>query len=200
MFNSLKSILYIILIGAAIFLAWRIGFNQNLFKANQTQSSTVMLEKVKLVTKMVTVEGQFSEIFEKKEWYKYDYLNLFSKKILIRVNAKVSVGYDFEHINITTDSLTKTLTLNEFPAPQILSIDHDLDYYDITEGTFNRFTAEEYNAMHKEAKNLILKKAHESNLLELAQDQKKNYVEMLEMALRSVGWKFVVKPDKRLLG
>ena len=91
--------------------------------------------------------------------------------------------------------MTKTVTLNEFPEPEILSIDHDLDYYDIQEGTFNSFTANEYNVINKEAKSLILKKTQESDLLQQAQEQKKVYIDMLTMAVRSMGWKFVVKSD-----
>lgn len=176
--------------------AWWLGFSKKLFVPNNQTHATIMLEKVKLVTKLVSVEGQFSEILEKKEWYNYDFFNLFSKKILVRVRAKVSVGYNFESLNISVDSTSQTVTLNEFPSPEIISIDHDLDYYDIQEGTFNSFSIEEHNALQKEAKNLILQKTQESDLLQKAQDQKQVYIDMLEMALKSMGWTFIVKVNK----
>ena len=188
----------LILFVAGLAIAWWIVYKGKIFSPQKTESATVMLEKVKLVTKLVCVEGQFSELYEKKEWYEYDFFNLFSKKILIRVKAKVSVGYNFQSLNITVDSLTKTVTLNEFPEPEIISMDHDLDYYDIQEGTFNSFTAEEHSAIQKEAKNLILKKTHESNLLQKAQEQKKMYIDMLSVAIQSMGWKFVVKNDSQV--
>jgi hypothetical protein len=187
-----------ILFIAGLAFAWWIGYSGKIFSPQKTESATVMLEKVKLVTKLVSVEGHFSELYEKKEWYEYDFFNLFSKKILIRVKAKVSVGYNFQSLNITVDSLSKTVTLNEFPDPEIISMDHDLDYYDIQEGTFNSFTAEELSAIQKEAKNLILKKTHESNLLQKAQEQKKMYIDMLSIAIQSMGWKFIVKNDTSL--
>ena len=77
-------------------------------------------------------------------------------------------------------------------------MDHDLDYYDVQEGTFNSFTAEEHSAIQKEAKNLILKKTQESDLLQKAQDQKKVYIDMLSLAIKSMGWKFIVKNDIKL--
>lgn len=190
-----KFFFYLILSLAALGAVWWFGAKSSFLSPVTSVNSTVLLEKVKLVTKLVSVEGHFSEIYEKNEVYEYDFFNLFSKKILLRVKAKVSVGYNFTSLNITVDSLTKTVTLNEFPEPEILSIDHDLDYYDIQEGTFNSFTANEYNVINKEAKSLILKKTQESDLLQQAQEQKKVYIDMLTMAVRSMGWKFVVKSD-----
>lgn len=195
-----KYIIFLVILMVVGMLAWWAGFSTKFTAPNQEVRATVLLEKVKLVTKLVSVEGHFSEILEKREWYDYDFFNLFSKKILLRVKAKVSVGYNFESLNITVDSVQKTVTLNEFPKPEIISIDHDLDYYDIQEGTFNSFTAQEYNAIHKEAKNLILKKTQESDLLQQAQDQKQVYIDMLSMAIKSMGWTFVVKVDKKVEG
>lgn len=165
----------------------------HLFEAQKAESTTLVLEKIKTVTKLISVEGQFSELYNYKESYEYDFFNLFSKKIILRVNAKVSVGYDFEKVNITTDSITKTVTLNELPHPEILSIDHDLDYYDISEGTFNKFTVEEYNMINKKAKALIAAKAKNTPLIATAEKQKEEYLRMMDMALKSGGWKLVVK-------
>ncbi|MBK9744287.1 MAG: DUF4230 domain-containing protein [Saprospiraceae bacterium] len=66
------------------------------FEAIKAENTTIVLEKIKTVTKLISVEGQFSELYNYKESYDYDFFNLFSKKIILRVNAKVSVGYDFE--------------------------------------------------------------------------------------------------------
>ena len=167
-----------------------------MFEARKAENTTIVLEKIKKVTKLISVEGQFSELYNYKESYDYDFFNLFSKKILLRVNAKVSVGYDFEKVNISIDSLNKTVTLNELPQPEILSIDHDLDYYDISEGTFNRFTNDEYNMINKKAKELIITKAKNTSLISTAEEQKKEYISMMEMALQSAGWKLVVKGTK----
>ena len=145
------------------------------------------------MTKLISVEGQFSELYSYKESYEYDFFNLFSKKIILRVNAKVSVGYDFENVNLSIDSLTKTVTLNELPSPEILSIDHNLDYYDISEGTFNSFTPEELNNMNKKGKDFIASKAKTTQILQKAEVQKQDYIKMMEMALKSGGWKLVIK-------
>lgn len=172
--------------------------SRSVFEARKVESTSVIQEKLKTVTKLISVEGHFSEIYDYKESYKYDYFNLFSKKILLRVTAKVSVGYDFNNINITIDSLTKTVFLNELPSAEILSIDHDLDYYDITEGTFNSFTKEEFNLINKNAKAFIAGKSNTAQLIKKAEEEKQDYLSMMDYALRSAGWKLVVK-DKTIL-
>ncbi len=168
------------------------------FEAIKAENTTIVLEKIKTVTKLISVEGQFSELYNYKESYDYDFFNLFSKKIILRVNAKVSVGYDFEKINISVDSLSKTVTFNELPQAEILSIDHDIDYYDISEGTFSSFTPEEYNAIQKKAKNLIANKAKNTPLITEAEKQKAEYLKMIDMALTSAGWKLVIKGQNKL--
>lgn len=168
------------------------------FEAIKAENTTIVLEKIKTVTKLISVEGQFSELYNYKESYDYDFFNLFSKKIILRVNAKVSVGYDFEKINISVDSLSKTVTFNELPQAEILSIDHDIDYYDISEGTFSSFTPEEYNAIQKKAKNLIAEKAKNTPLIAEAEKQKAEYLKMIDMALTSAGWKLIIKGQNKL--
>ena len=165
----------------------------SLFEARKSESATVIQEKLKTVTKLISVEGHFSEIYDYKESYKYDYFNLFSKKILLRVSAKISVGYDFDKMNISIDSLTRTVTLNELPNAEVLSIDHDLDYYDISQGTFNAFTTEEYNMINKNAKSYIAGKGNTAQLIQKAEQEKKEYLYMIQIALQSAGWKLVVK-------
>ncbi len=163
-----------------------------LFEARRTESPVVVLDKIKTVTKLISVEGNFSELYGYDERYDYDYFNLFSKKILLRVTAKVSVGYDFNKMNIKIDSLHKTVTLSPFPQPEILSIDHNLDYYDITEGTFNKFTKEEYNTINRKAKDFIATKAHTDQLIAKAESEKQEYIDMMEMALKSAGWRLII--------
>lgn len=99
------------LILGIIFIALGIGMwyfmKTQLFEAQKAENTTLILEKIKTVTKLITVEGQFSELYNHKEYYEYDFFNLFTKKILLRVTAKVSVGYDFEKVNLSIDSPIK---------------------------------------------------------------------------------------------
>ena len=190
---TLKQLIFLSILIIAISAVFWFYMKNQLFEVQKAENTTIILEKIKTVTKLISVEGQFSELYHYKESYDYDFFNLFSKKIILRVTAKVSVGYDFEKVNINIDSITKTVTLNELPHPEILSIDHDLDYYDITEGSFNKFTTDEYNMINKKAKELIASKAKNTPLLAAAEKQKNDYLIMMDMALKSGGWKLVIK-------
>lgn len=192
------------LISGIILIALGMGMwyymKSQFFEVKNAENTTLVLEKIKTVTKLISVEGQFSELYNHKEYYEYDFFNLFTKKILLRVTAKVSVGYDFEKVNLSIDSLNRTVTLNELPQAEVLSIDHDIDYYDISEGTFNSFTPEEYNAIQRKAKAFIAEKAKSTSLIAEAEKQKSEYLKMMEMALKSGGWKLIIKGQNSIKG
>ena len=189
--NNVKYILLILFAILLMALAGYTGYKYNSSSIHRETSASVVLEKVQKVFKLVTVEGHFAEIYKVKEHDRWE-LSLFRKKALLRVNAKVAVGYDFEKITITVDEATKTVYFEDFPDPEILSLEHDLDYYDITQGTFNQFTADDYNRINNEAKNFIRKKAMDSDLLASAESQKGEIMDMLKTILEATGWNVVV--------
>ena len=91
--NILIAIGFVVSLALSFWLGSRLGW----FSTSEYQDATVLLEKVKKVSKLIAVEGYLSEIYEYEQ--KNDLLDipiLFGKKALIRVNAKASVGYDFE--------------------------------------------------------------------------------------------------------
>nr|MBP7185061.1 DUF4230 domain-containing protein [Saprospiraceae bacterium] len=151
------------------------------------ESADVLLEKIKYVSKLVTVEGYFSELYNYKDYWKYDWWP-FQRKALIRVKAKVSAGYDLSQMKISADPKLKQITVSNLPKPQILSIDHDLDYYDISEGTFNSFTPEDYSRISGNAKKIIIEKANQSDLLAKAKAQGNQNIEMMRFIAESAGW------------
>jgi Protein of unknown function (DUF4230) len=173
-----RSIVYIIVIAAVFLLGifatkWWSGFG-----AHQSKEDVqVLVEKMKNVSKLITVEGYFSEVYEYKDFMTYD-ISLFRKKALIRVKAKVSAGVDLNNMKIDVQPMTK-----------ILSIDHDLDYYDISEGTFNSFSAEDYNLMNEKAKNYIKEQAEKSELLQNASKQTNQILEVLKTMGETAGYK-----------
>ncbi len=189
----LKQIIVILLITLClgILVLWYVQNKMSLHQ--KSGNSTVVLEQIHKVTKLVTVEGQFSEIYDHKEYYKYDIFDLFTKKMLLRINAKVSAGFNLEGSNMTIDSISKTVFFNELPKAEILSIDHDIDYYDISQGVFASFTPEEYTSINKDAKEMIASKVQFTDLLKKADEQKQEYLDMLELILRTYGWKLVIK-------
>ncbi|MEZ4954561.1 MAG: DUF4230 domain-containing protein [Saprospiraceae bacterium] len=159
------------------------------------EDATVLIEKIQSVTKLITIEGFFSEIYDYQDYYGYD-LTMFRKKALIRVKAKVSVGYDLEKIKITSLPESKTIVMSELPPPELLSLEHDLDYYDIQEGMFNSFTRDDYNKLNANAKEFIRQKAQESKLFDQAQLQKNKLFEMIHLLVESAGWQLKVQSSE----
>lgn len=168
-------------------------------QSRAVEDATVLLEKIQAVTKLITVEGQFSEIYNYSESDGY-ILNLWDKKVLVRVRATVSAGYDLERLRLEADPATKTIHMSALPEPQILSIDHTLDYYDISEGYFTSFTPEDYNRINQRAKDLIREKAQESNLLPAAEEQADKMLELIRFMAESAGWKLVIAGEPTEFG
>ena len=191
----MKNAKYIIIIGLSlvlISLAWYSGYKYNWINQKQEASVDVVLEKIQKVFKLVTVEGHISEIYDYKDYYNWDW-SFFRKKALVRVNAKVLAGFDFEKVTLTVDDATKTIYIEDFPAAEILSMEHDLDYYDISQGSFNKFTSADYNEINKVVKDYARNKAIDSKLLDSAEEQKKDILEMLATIIEATGWEVVIK-------
>ena len=190
--KKIKYIVFIVLILALISVAWYSGYKNSWVNKKQETSVNVVLEKIQKVFKLVTVEGHLSEIYDYKDYYNWD-LPIFRKKALVRVNAKVLVGFDFEKVVLTVDEGSKTIFIEDFPDAEILSMDHNLDYYDITQGSFNRFTSTDYNEINKNVKEYARAKAIDSKLLESAEAQKDEIMDMLKIIIQATGWQVEIK-------
>ena len=150
-------------------------------------SSTVLLEKVQRVAKMITVEGYFSELYDHKDYYSYD-ISIFRKKAILKVTGKVSVGYDLKKMEFDVNPTTRELVIRYFPDPEVLSIDHDVSYYDIQEGLFNSFEPDDLTKLSTEAKKLIEEKAKQSDLMLQAEDQANDIRELITFIAEESGW------------
>lgn len=161
-----------------------------------TQQSDILLEKIRTVTKLITVEGEFSEIYDYKDYWKYD-LSPFRKQALVRIKARVSVGYDLNNMDIESFPTEKKIIISKMPDPKILSIDHNLSYYDISQGTFNTFTTQDYNKINENAKLLIREKAEASELINAARKQGNELLDIAEFMTNQMGWTLEIR-DKSL--
>src|SRR5699024_9546148 len=113
-------------------------YMQKSSKVTERETADVILEQVNKVLKVVTVEGEFSELDA------YDNIwHLFfcpaEKKALVRVNATVMVGYDMEGVDIDVAEKNRKVIIKNIPPPKILSLEKSLDYYDLSESRFNQF-------------------------------------------------------------
>ena len=172
---------------------WRYGKA----KKSVQMASSVLLEKIEKVFKVVLAEGQFTEIYDHKSGK--DFLGLFStnKKALIVTKAKVSIGFDFSKLLLERDEKSKKISIVQFPEPEVLSIDTDYKFYDINQGWLHKFNTDDYTQILTDAKSLLREKALESQLPSVA---KKQLNFLLAEIIENTGWKLEYKnPTDKLL-
>ncbi|MFL1011036.1 DUF4230 domain-containing protein [Flavisericum labens] len=152
--------------------------------------STILLDKIKRVCKFITVEGDFAEIYHYED-VKQRFLKLITskKKALVVINAKAHVGYDLSKIELKADTESRKIFLEDFPQPEVLSIETNLNYYDKSDGLFNKFEAADLTGLHNEAKIHIQEKIPESGLIQVAQQEALETILLIETIVETIGWK-----------
>ncbi len=186
--NISRVIALLFVLALAIYGAkWWFGFNER----QTQQESQVLLEQVKAVTKLVTTEGYFSEIFSEVDTKSYFGFPS-TKKVLIKVKAKVSAGFNLANMKIEADHTTKTLRLSNIPAPEIISIEPEISYYDIANGVFNTFTNDDYTRLNKRAVEIVREQALKSDFMNNVNEQGKKNFDALRILAESMGWKFEI--------
>lgn len=169
---------------------WGFTFYKKKEQKDLTQKqSTVLLEKIKSVCKLITVEGEFAEIYH-HENIKEHFLGLLSskRKALIVINAKVHIGYDLARVKLKANTETKQIIVEHLPQPEVLSIEPDLRYYDIKNGLFNKFASDDLTVLNKEAKQHILDKIPESRLMLTAKKEALQAILMIEKIVETIDW------------
>jgi len=160
-------------------------------KKKKTSAQAIILkEKIRQVCKLISVEGDFAEIYHYESVReKFFDILLGKKKALILVDAKAHVGFNLSKISIETNEKEKTLKLLHFPQPELLTIETDFKYYDKKDGWLNPFTSSDLNDINKEAKQYIIDKIPQSGLINEARKEALNTILLAESLAGSIGWK-----------
>ena len=158
-------------------------------KSGVQAQSTVLIEKIRSVCKLVTVEGDFAEIYH-YESVKEKFFKTIrgKKKALILIDAKAHVGFDLSKIKLESDTKNKRIILTQFPKPKLLTIETDFKYYDKKEGWLNPMTSNDLTDINKEAKQFIIDKIPESGLLESAGQELLTVISLMETLAESIDW------------
>ncbi|WP_396635797.1 DUF4230 domain-containing protein [Maribacter sp. R77961] len=203
--NILEIFLGLIL--GAISMYWLFSFfRKKQSKEITSHQATVLLEKIRSVCKLISVEGDFAEIY-KYENTKERFLSLVSskKKALIVIKAKAQIGYDLKKILMHADDGKKKIILVNFPEPEVLSITPEMEFYDVKNGLFNTFTPDDLTTLNQEAKKHILDKIPESGLMQTARKEALQTVLLIEKIVETIGWKLdysaleITEEQKKLL-
>ena len=191
---------WVIIALCALGMAFWFGTKLHFPKMQTTESSIVLLEKIRTVCKLVTAEGEFAEIYEYKENFAENIpllsnQQLFGKKALVRVRAKVSVGYDLSKVNMEPNEKSRTLVISNLPPAEIISVEHDLDYYDLSTGLFSQFSTADYNKINANAKSFIVSQVQKSSLMEAADDKRDELIGVIRYMVEQAGWTVLIIGD-----
>lgn len=151
--------------------------------------SVIIMEKIKKVWKLITVEGEFAEIYH-YENTKERFMSMVSskKKAILLINAKAHVGYDLSKIKMEANNEKKVIKLTDFPDPQILSLETDLKYYDKKEGLFNKFDSTDLTEVNSQAKEYVMLKIPASGLFDTAKSEALEAVLLIQNIVETIGW------------
>lgn len=161
------------------------------------QEATVLLERIRSVCKLVTVEGDVSELYNETMTKNVTlYLPLptnfsFDKQATVQVTGTVLVGYNLEKVSFDLDVDRQTLTISNLPEPEILAIDHELSYRDLSESWFNSFKPADYTALNNNAKEMLRQKVTESDLLLEAKAQGLGVIESIQLLMEAAGYEVI---------
>ncbi len=158
-------------------------------KEKTNAQSVILMEKMRKVWKLITVEGEFAEIYH-YENTKERFLSMITskKKAVILINAKAHVGFDLSKINMEAINEKKVIKLTEFPQPMVLSLETDLKYYDKKEGFFNKFDSVDLTELNAKAKKHVMAKIPESGLLDTAKNEALEAVLVIQNIVETIGW------------
>lgn len=182
--------IYGLILGAVVVGIVLFSYRSFFVKNKTEEQSVVLLEKIRNVSKLITVESDFSEIMHYSD-AKNILLNLLSshKKAIVLANSKVMVGFDMKQMRIEPNPKNKLLTITHFPEPEVLSIETDVEYYDVSNGLFNKFAAADLTQLNKKVRENIQSKIPESGVLQTAHGKALETVKMIEQIVDTFGWK-----------
>ncbi|MBT8273632.1 MAG: DUF4230 domain-containing protein [Bacteroidia bacterium] len=157
---------------------------QIVLKAN----SQLIQEQLVNVGKLIVTEGHFSEVFnyENSKEILGD-LYTADKKALVVVNADVTIAYDLSLLDYELDEKNKILRIISIPEEEI-TVNPDLEYYDIQSDFLNPFQAEDYNAIKETVKRSMLDKIEGSKLKSNAKNRLLSELSKFYMLTNSMDW------------
>ncbi len=177
------------IIGALVLSIYYLFSKKSFFKSKAKEQSVILLEKMRSVSKLITVEGNMNEIMHFQD-EKNSLLNIVSskKKAIVMANAKIFIGFDMKKMQFQANADKRQIRVISFPEPEVLSMETHLDFYDLQNGLFNKFDASELTDLNKKVKQNFKDKIPESELLQSAKLKALDTLKVMEEMVSTFGW------------
>jgi len=179
-------LLVLVILGVVFGLRY---FESKQEQRDQLEESTNLIQKqIKNVGKLVVTEGSFSQVYSFKDSKRF-YLDVFSarKKALIVVNAEVTIAYDLSKLKTEVNPESKTVTITYIPDEEI-SINPNIQYYDVTQDYLNQFEAADYNKIQKRIQKSLMGKIEKSSLKSNSKNRLVSELQKIYILTNSMGW------------
>lgn len=159
------------------------------------EQAEIIVEKIEEVNKLITLEGNFAEVytFEQSQNLFFDLIPI-PKKAIIIAKAKSFVAYDLSKMGYRLDKKTKTLYLENIPEPEII-VEPTLKFYDL-EANIIPFNKKELSKLNQRAIELLREEAEKESFIELAEKNLQLNIEKIILTATNLGWD--VKTEKVL--
>ena len=189
----MRKILFGVVITLIVLFTFKFCDDKNDGRIILKENTVLIQQQLKNVSKLVVTEGSFSDVFnyENSKEILGDYFTA-EKKALVVVNAKVSIAYNLKEIKYKLDETSKTVEILSIPEQEI-SINPDLEYYDVQSDFLNPFEADDYNTIKETVQASLLKKVENSNLTRNAQNRLLSELTKFYILTESLGWTLVYK-------
>lgn len=177
------------IVGALVLSIYYLFSKKAFFKSKAKEQSVILLEKMRNVSKLITVEGNMNEIMHFQD-EKNAILNIISskKKAIVMANAKIFIGFDMKKMQFQANADKRQIQVISFPEPEVLSMETHLDFYDLQNGLFNKFDASELTDLNKKVKQNFTDKIPESELLLSAKLKALDTLKVMEEMVSTFGW------------
>jgi hypothetical protein len=182
----LKGFLLGILVMVSLAIIYRVFFTSK--SAEVDIEATTIMKSVESISKLMVLEGQFTETYTYQERSKvfFDLIPQ-EKKAIVILNAKVLIGYDLKKMVIFIDKENKKLLIEKLPKEEV-NIIPDLKFYDVQTSTFTNFTKDDINKVQEDAKDKIEQQIDQSNLRVQARQRLLENLSSVINLTQAIGW------------
>lgn len=182
-----RLVVFLVLFGAGVATGYSLRY-MTMPQHTIEEESVILLEKIKTVAKLVTVEGYFVEIYNGSDKYGLP-LPAFRKSAVIQVTGKALFGIDLSEVEFTPIPDEKVIEITRLPEGKLLALETDIDFNSYFEGVLNLIKKEDLTKWTVEAKRK-LKDTIEQNeeLKRRATAQGYEVMKIIEKIAEDAGW------------
>jgi hypothetical protein len=181
-------------IGVIVYISWwEKGVKYN---PMPDEKQHVLLERIKKVAKLVTVEGDYTTNHEYNDYY-WANISIFSRQMVLTSKAKIFVGYDLQEATFEADSVNKIIRVRNLPKPKVLAIEHDVQVPVKREGLFSGFSGEDLTDINIVIKKKLKDSTTVAPLLKQAEEDGIATLDIIRILVEQGGWTFEIVDDKQ---